>query len=347
MDVEVSLAGADAAIARVAGRHLVTFVIAMTIIGIVFFAGGAYLINKPLEDLMQAMRRVSSGDLTARAQGFRDDEFGYLAEGFNSMVGSLQEAHGQVESFHREQMEKTEKLAALGEIMSYLAHEIKTPLTGISLAMQMLNTEFRGDEQKKRIICEVLQQIKRLDRTVKDVLSYARPRPPAFSATQVGDVIEKALFLVHPEAKERGVVIETALDGTLPVVVVDPDQIQQVFLNIMINSIQAMPSGGTLTIGVSASGNTQGSPSSGKAGKPPYIVVTISDTGRGIDPADLDHVFDPFFTKKQKGSGLGLTISRNIIHDHGGKIVVESGIGKGTTFAIYLPTNSKDIATGT
>jgi hypothetical protein len=280
---------------------------------------------------MEVMEGVGKGNVSMRVKEGRDDEFGYLAKGFNSMVASI-------ETYQLKQMEKTAKMVSLGEIMSGIAHEVKNPLTGISCAIQVLNSELKGDDRQKDIITEVLTQVKRLDRTVKDLLSYAKPKPLQFIPTRVGDLVEKVLFLIYPEAKRVNVEVVTDITDNLPELLVDPDQMQQVMLNLMINAVQAMPEGGLLTVSA-REGSLEGvlgelAPESPGGS---VLMISVRDTGKGIAPEDLDLVFEPFFTRKAKGTGLGLSISQKIVHEHGGWIGVKSEVGAGTEFTVYLP----------
>lgn len=331
LDIEVSLAGAEAMINEIATKHFAAMIVGFGVITIVFLIGGARLINRPLRDLMSVMEEVGKGNLSIRVEEKRNDEFGYLAKGFNSMVGSL-------EMYQLKQMEKAAKMVSLGEIMSGIAHEVKNPLTGISCAIQVLNAELSDGGRQKDIITEVLTQIKRLDRTVKDLLSFARPKPPNFVPSKIAEVVEKSVFLVYSEAKRENVVIEIDVPEDLPEVMLDPDQMQQVLLNLMINSVQAMQGGGKLTV----SASVKSAATLPEAMQPALegrdtLVVTVRDTGKGIRAEDLDIVFEPFFTRKTKGTGLGLSISQKIVQEHGGKLAVVSELGKGTEFAVYLP----------
>jgi signal transduction histidine kinase len=284
------------------------------------------------------MKKVEQRDLSARLKGNRKDEFGYLSHSFNDMIISLEQSQKELETFHLQQMEKTSKLASLGEIISSIAHEIKNPLTGINCAVQLVYTELKEGDSQKAVIAEVLNQINRLDRFVKDLLSYAKPTPLQFVPFQFKEVLKVALFFVHSEAKKQHVVINTFFEENLPEIVMDPNQMQQVVLNIIINAIQSMPYGGILTISVVTKDHQAVSHIINKSldeGK--LLVVSFKDEGNGISPEDVEHIFEPFYSKKTKGTGLGLSISQKIIHKHGGEIFVDSEPGKGAVFTIYLP----------
>lgn len=248
LDVEVSLAVAQQSIKELTYRHFAGLVIGFVMISLIFMVGGERLINRPLRDLMGVMKKVETGDLSARTKEGGKDEFGYLASVFNKMVKSLESAKRDLEVCHIQQMERAAKLASLGEVISGIAHEIKNPLAGISCAVQVFHSELSEDDSRKPIITEVLNQVNRLDRIVKDLLSYAKPKPLQFLPDKISNILEKALFFVYPEAKKHNVVINNNVSEDMPDILMDHDQMQQVFLNIVINAIQSMPNGGVLTI---------------------------------------------------------------------------------------------------
>lgn len=314
---------AHESIRETAYKHLTILILGFVAISLIFLIGGERLINKPLRALTNVMKKVASGDLSVRAKEGGKDEFGYLSSVFNQMIDALASAKKEIEVCHRQQMERAAKLASLGEIISGIAHEIKNPLTGISCAVQVFNSELSDDDSRKPVITEVLNQVKRLDRIVNDLLRYAKPKPPVFAPAKIQEVLEKTLFFVYPKAKNQHIAIENQVGKELPEILMDPDQMHQVFLNIIINAIQSMPDGGVLTISSLVS--------------PDFIEISIKDTGKGISSGDLPYLFEPFFTRKAQGTGLGLSISRKIVQEHGGEITVESEVGKGSTFTVYLP----------
>jgi two-component system, NtrC family, sensor kinase len=338
MDIEISLDTVYETIRKFKKEHFRDAIIGFILIIFVFLFIVSILIDRPINKMITTIRRIEKGDLSARMNVKQKDELGLLAKSFNNMVESLEKTKRELEEYHTEQIEKAAKLASLGEVASGIAHEIKNPLTGISCAIQVLQSELSEDDNKRTLIDEVLNQIKRLDRTVKDLLVFAKPKPPYLVSSKIYDVIEKAMFLVNAEAKKQNIIIETDIEKEIPTIRMDPDQIQQVLLNLMINAVQAMPEGGKLSISVSVKdykevrSNITMAPRTDKV-----LAAKIQDTGEGISPEDMEDIFKPFFTKKSKGTGLGLSISRKIIRGHGGEIICESNKGKGTVFTIYLP----------
>ncbi len=342
LDVEVSLAVAQQSIKELTYRHFAGLVMGFVMISLIFMVGGERLINTPLRRLTEVMRKVEAGDLSARSKEGGKDEFGYLASIFNKMVESLESAKKDLEVCHIQQMERAAKLASLGEIISGIAHEIKNPLAGISCAVQVFHSELSEGDSRKPIINEVLNQVNRLDRTVKDLLSYAKPKPLQFLPDKISNILDKALFFVYPEAKKQNVVINNNISEDMPDILMDTDQMQQVFLNIIINAIQSMPNGGVLTIYASRKSRQEVEDKINKTIQcDKVLAVKIQDTGKGISPEDLLCIFEPFFTKKTKGTGLGLSISRKIVQEHGGEITVESEVGKGSIFTVYIPMKDR------
>ena len=342
IDLEVSLAVAQRSIMASTYKHLNGLALGFVVISLIFLISGEKLINRPLKQLTGVIKKVELGDLSARADGSERDEFGYLAGAFNNMIEAFESARKEIEQCHLQQMEKAAKLASLGEIMSGIAHEIKNPLTGISCAVQVFHSELGEDDGKRAITSEILNQVKRLDMIVKDLLSYAKPKPPRFLSSRINDVIEKALFFVYPEAKKQNIFISTDIANNLSHIMMDPDQMQQVLLNITINAIQAMPTGGMLKISVSEKNSTELAVAKQMLfNSDKILVIVFQDTGKGIPPEDMESIFEPFFTKKSKGTGLGLSISQRIVQEHGGEIAVSSESGKGSVFTIYLPVNAR------
>ncbi len=339
LGVDISLSNVYRSIDEFKKEHLLDALIGFLLIAGGFLLAVGLLIDRPIKKMIRTIRSIENGDLSARMEEDKKDEFGLLAKSFNSMLSSLDAAKEEIEMCHAEQMQRAAKLASLGEIISGIAHEIKNPLTGISCAVQVFQLEMTEDDSRKAVTTEILNHIKRLDRTVKDLLNYAKPKPPHFLPLNIDDVLNKAVFFVYPEAKKHNVVIDTKIDGEIPDVMMDPDQIQQVFLNLMINAVQAMPEGGTLKI-TSMTSDKEREKDHGTTEVFPVekaVIMKFEDTGKGIEPEYLKSIFDPFFTKKSKGTGLGLAISRRIVQEHGGEIVVRSTVGRGSTFSIYLP----------
>jgi signal transduction histidine kinase len=285
-----------------------------------------YLINKPIDGVVEVMKKAEKGDLNARYITNRQDEIGKLSESLNSMLSELDNARKEIKSLHAEEYQLIEKMASIGEVAAAVAHEIKNPLAGISGALQVLAEDFPDDGSRKEIANEVLSEIERLDMAVKDLLVFSLPPELNLIMTDINAIIDNVIEKIRPPSQKFNVKIHSVSD-TIPKTLIDPDQMEKVLLNIAHYSLRSMPGGGTLTF---ATYNRLQSDE---------IEVTLSDTGKGISEEDLKDVFKPKFTTRHHGygSGLGLAISRNIIESHKGRIDVESQVDAGSSFIISLP----------
>lgn len=307
------------------------FMLSTAFIIVLLSAGVSFIllrfVKRPIQNISDKMAQVEEGDLSVRLVPLYSDEVGSLMSSFNSMVVNLEKANQELQLCHYQQMERADRLASVGEMATGLAHEIKNPLAGISGAISVLADDFPDTDPRKEIVRQVLEQIKRLDKTATDLLFFGRPGKPELTFTDINALVTKTLFFVsqHPEA--RNIQYQEDLTRDLPAIWVDEKQIQQVLLNIIINAVQVMTDGGTLTIktGIRSEGGRS------------RVWVSITDSGKGIPPEELDRIFVPFHTTKTQGTGLGLPICRQLMEQHDGTIDVESRLGEGTTFIIELP----------
>jgi hypothetical protein len=284
-------------------------------------------VRQPIQEMSKKMAKVESGDLSVRLDPRNRDEIGQLMGSFNSMVDNLEQTKVELEKYHYQQMERADRLAAVGEMATGIAHEIKNPLACISGAVSVLADDYDVNDPRREIVSKVLEQINRLDKTATDLLAFGKPGTPEFTYVDINEILKKTLFFVaqHPEARKIERILE--LTRELPPVWIDIKQIQQVFFNIIINAIQAMPEGGLLTLATDRV----------KQGDDEFVRVTIRDTGKGISADLLVKIFVPFFTTKTQGTGLGLPICRQLVEHNHGIIEVESSLQQGTTFSILLP----------
>ena len=339
LDLELSLSGIDESIRSSVKKHVEDALIVFLIMGGGILLVVGLLIDRPIRNMINTIKKIERGDLSVRMDE-GPNEFGIMAGSFNSMLDSVEASNREVERCHTEQMQRAAKLASLGEIMSGIAHEIKNPLAGISCAVQVFQSELEDGDSRKVVAAEILDNIKRLDNIVKSLLNYARPKSPRLMNMKVTDVLDKAVFFVYPEARKHNVTIDTSIEKEIPEIMMDLDQMQQVFLNLMINAVQAMPDGGHLKIIASESDkDTMAMDDKERSLLRAERLVTVKfeDNGHGIDPEAQKSIFDPFITKKSQGTGLGLSISQRIVQEHGGDIIVNSEVDKGTTFTVYLP----------
>ncbi len=230
------------------------------------------------------------------------------------------------------EVDRRERLSALGNLAAVVGHEVRNPLNAIGVGLQRLRAEFRpaDDEAEFTRFVDLMQdEVKRLNGIVEEFLSLARPVSLKPDVVQVEGLLRDVTALVGVDAEGRGVQVALDVPSDLPPFQLDRDQMKQVLLNVTLNGIEAMPRGGTLTIAASAPQQA--------------LVLTVGDTGEGV-PADiLPKIFEPYVTTKTKGMGLGLTIARRIVEAHGGKIEVDSRPGDGTKFTISLPVNSHPV----
>ncbi|MDD5762323.1 MAG: ATP-binding protein [bacterium] len=291
-------------------------------------------VSRPVERLVKTMESVEAGKLDGRVDIRSGDELGRLGNSFNEMIRKLSEAQDELEKFHHRQLARADRLASLGEMAAGIAHEIKNPLAGIYGAAQVLANEFPEGDPKREIVGEMMILVKRLDNTIKDLLNFARYTEPQFTKGNLNDVIDKVLFLVQqiPEGKRARIVRE--FDPGMPEIEMDPEQLKQVFLNLALNALQAAPDGVTLTVRTHGDVPAEGGEVLRRAR---YVMASVTDDGPGIPPDKLGKVFQPFFTTKESGTGLGLSMTRKILDLHEGRIAAESGPGAGATFTVFLP----------
>jgi signal transduction histidine kinase len=279
----------------------------------------------PVRTLVASTRKLKAGDLDHRVAGLRH-EFGELGGAFNEMAKSLKE--------HMQNMQRAEQLAAVGELAAGLAHEIKNPLAGIKVAMRVLEDEDRLSPEDGEVVRKVGEEVERLEALMKSFLNFAKPPKPQLTDVNVNAVMDAtiAFYAGKPHATPESLNgIKIVKDfGDLPSTMADPIQLQQVFVNLVINATDAMSEGGTLSVRTSLEDDDS------------VIKVEIADTGRGIDAEHVESIFEPFFTTKHGGTGLGLATSRQLIQQHGGSIRVTGNEGGGTVFTVRLPLRPVD-----
>jgi len=293
-------------------------------------------ITEPVAELLAATRKIKSGKLQYRITEELKDEFGELASSFNEMAVSLQEQYNK--------LQETERLAVVGELAAGMAHEIKNPMAGIKVSMEVLSQELPLEPEDKEVFLRVINEIDRINSLLKSLLSYARPPKPESVAFDVHQVLEAtirsarySLQTPRDESEGRKKEIEFVKDfrPDLPKIIADPGQMQQVFLNLILNAVDSIGDKGRIIIKTDV-------PADG------VVQIAITDNGKGIDSESLDKIFKPFFTTKSQGTGLGLAICKRLIEQHnGGTITVANnpdGAG-GVTFTITMPIQPKNEAT--
>jgi len=242
------------------------------------------------------------------------------------------------------EVQRMDRLASMGVLASGIAHEIRNPLAGIKTIAQTLEEEIETGDNKREYVSRIVRQVNRMDDLLKTIFSYAKPREPKRKYHRLREIIYEVFALLENRMKKQGIKYHDSYHDDLPLIYVDFYQIQQVFVNLFLNALDAMPNGGALTLKaipkvtilnrLDRRGRTF--PIENKSSL--FVEVTLTDSGVGISEEDLSSIFNPFFTTKPQGSGLGLSIVYRIITEHDGDIQVESELNKGTTFKLLLPT---------
>ena len=309
------------------------------------------LVSTPVSMLTKGMERVAGGDLDYTISLNRKDEIGELADAFNSMTSDLKKAKTELmdwgntlekkvqektEAIHRAQAQliHSEKLASLGRMAAGVAHEINSPLTGIVTFGHLLLKKFPPGTQEREDIEVIIDQANRCSTIIKGLLGFARASAAEKALTNINDVLHSSINIVRNKADFFDIKLITDFDPSLLRVKADSSQLQQVFLNMIVNAADAMEGKGTLTL------TTRNIPENNQD----FIEVEFRDTGPGIPKENLEKLFEPFFTTKPvgKGTGLGLAVSHGIIQEHGGKIAVKTKLNEGSSFVIKLPAQREN-----
>jgi two-component system sensor histidine kinase HydH len=282
-------------------------------------------LEKGLEILLYNVVGLVTGVLAAREKREKERHW-HTAQ-------HLEESLNELKSMEQELLQ-AEKLSAIGQLSAGLAHEIRNPLSSIKGAVEILAADYPPDHRKHRMLKVLDREADRLNKVLTNFLSFARPQKMQFKPSNAVDRLEGVIRLIEAQLTKAHIEIVRHYPDSPPLVVMDDEQLGQVFLNLLLNAIQAMPHGGKLNIDVRVV----------KTKKDPGLQLQFRDTGVGIKPEDLPNLFNPFFTTKQEGTGLGLAICYRIIEQHGGRIRVESEPGQGTTFSLWLPLEKIDNA---
>ncbi len=238
------------------------------------------------------------------------------------------------------ELRRVERLASLGELSAGMAHEIRNPLAGIEATAELLGKRMPEADPGRDLVAMIIDEVRRLNRLIEDLLRFARPGAPQFVPQPIGEILDRCLALLARSAQAKRLSVARALGADLPAVFVDPSQMTQVFLNVIKNAIEASPSAGVLTLGaeLAAEDGCDGAAGPGGPARPSYVLrVRIADRGPGIPAENLERIWDPFFTTKSTGTGLGLPICQRIVADHRGRITIASEPGKGTEVVVLLP----------
>lgn len=277
----------------------------------------------PIQRLALQVRKVATGDLSVTVPVESKDEIGELAESFNEMVEQLRQRKNLEERLH-----EAEHLSRVGQLASGIAHEIRNPLNYISLAIDHLKNEMKNSSPEKRediekIADTIKEEVRKANYMVLNFMNYGRPLKLRRTGGSYRDLIDRALTVLKDKLNEQKVTVTIEIPADLPPLYCDQELMRNCLFNFITNGAQSMPDGGELTVSASFADG--------------LFRLTFADRGAGIAPEDMEKIFQPYFTTKEAGIGLGLAITERIIKEHGGEILVESLPGEGTTFTVVMP----------
>ncbi|KAA0273123.1 HAMP domain-containing protein [Chloroflexi bacterium CFX2] len=287
-------------------------------------------ISNPIRKLVAASEQLAEGNLDVKLELTSGDELGKLSYRFNQMAEALRQRDERLKEFTKRKIMESERLAIVGQLAANVAHELNNPLQGIVTYSSLLLEKNVCDDPSRQNLEKIAIQANRCREIIRGLLDFSRQKKPQKSLTDINALLRRCVSLVENQALFHNIAIVQRLDESLPMIVVDPSQIERVFLNLIINAAEAM-NGGTLTLTTTYGLNAK------------TIEIEVKDTGHGISIENMERIFNPFFTTKEigHGVGLGLAISYGIVKEHNGEITVESEIGKGAKFIVSLPVITK------
>jgi len=295
-------------------------------LGILIAVFLSWMYTRPIHNVVNAARRVAAGDLTLlNVTADRKDEIGELTQSFNFMVQKLRE-----ERALEEKLREAEHLSGIAQLARGIAHEIRNPLNFISLSIDHLREKYAPLENVEKekfesFIASIKHEIQRLNKLVGDFLDYGKPLKLSLQEVDMGSLINEIIALIWAKAEKDGIKIHYQC-GEFPKLYLDPELIKTCIFNIILNAFQAMPAGGDLTVSTNASDSRAS--------------VVIEDTGTGVSKENMPKLFEPFFSTKTTGLGLGLAMTKRVVEEHDGKVDFQSIEGKGSTVTISLPIRS-------
>jgi signal transduction histidine kinase len=330
--VGFSLEPVDRRVADLAKRAILAAIILM-LVNSVLTAIYVETLIRPILALNRTMKRAALGDLGVRALARTGDEVGELADVFNRMMDELEAARdrGKVQ---RALLAHTEKMAAVGTLAAGVAHEVNNPLAGVLACVENMRSDPDDSDTREKYLDLIVDGLNRIERTVNTLLNFSRQREMSLEETSLNHNLKHVVELVGYQLRQAGIEVRFDLDPGGAVVLADHFQMEQLFLNLVLNAVQAMPRGGELVLRTRVSDES--------------VVAEVRDSGTGISEEIRDRIFDPFFTTREvgEGTGLGLSVSDSITAAHGGTIEVKSTVGVGTIFRVELPLPPGDAPRG-
>jgi two-component system NtrC family sensor kinase len=348
LDTTINLEGFEKERAQIYNRMMISGIVSIIVLSFLLSLLLTRVVNRPIDKLLAATKEAAHGNLDQTVSIWSHDELGELSNSFNNMIMELKRSRDAIEEWtqtleHRvqertqelqriqDQLVRAGKMVALGELAAGVAHEINNPLTGVLTFSSLMLKKVDKAHPWKKDLENIVQQTTRCRNIVRGLLDFARQRKPDKKEWDIHSIIDQTITLVENQARFQNIKISKEFKTDMPLLFVDADQIQQVFMNIIINAADAMGgNGGALTIKTDM--------------KDGMAEISFTDTGCGMSKEHLSKLFAPFFTTKEpgKGTGLGLAISYGIVQSHNGEIDVESELEKGSTFRIKLPIEKHD-----
>lgn len=288
-----------------------------------------WVVQRPLTRLTRAVARIEAGDLTVDCGLKGKDELGRLCQALQRMSHALQEKDSQLRELHESELTRADRLASIGSLASGLAHDIKSPLHSINAALEMLCAGCHAKTGGRHQVVDAIRgQLNRIIGITDDMLHIAKPRAPSLELCELTGILDQTLDLLKHQINQKHLAVETVVDTDDVSFVADPDKLQQVLLNLLLNAIQASYPNGAVRVHVS--------------GNEDQLVLRVQDSGPGIGPELEAQIFEPFYTTKQDGNGLGLAMTRSLIEQHHGTINLVTHDGSGACFEIAIPRQPEE-----
>jgi two-component system, NtrC family, sensor kinase len=281
-------------------------------------------IKKSLADFKSTINVINKGDLEGRVRIPESKELGELGRSFNTMVDHLQVAQEELQRYHEEELKNKQKFASIGEMSARLAHEIRNPITGIANAVEIIIEETE-DTQNKPVLEEIRRQANRVNKAISNLLNYSRTKELNLRVGDINEIIKSVVFFLNNQVSNKSISFTVELSDHIPLFKFDPEQVENVLLNLGINAIQTIENEGVIEIRSSYNEKYR------------KICISIKDNGRGIPEDKIAEIFNPFFTMRTEGTGLGLAIAKEIVEMHNGEIKAVNNPDKGCTFYISFP----------
>jgi signal transduction histidine kinase len=346
LELSTSLALSRRYVSVMIRNTLITTAVMAAVCGALALLLGGWFVGRPIRRLVEKARRIGAGDLSGPLELKQRDEIGVLAEEFNAMCERLARARDDVAAATAakiamlEQLRHADRLSTVGKLASGIAHELGTPLNIVSGRARLIADGLSGDETRESAEAIALQA-QRMTRIIRQLLDFARRKSVDKTPQDLRAVARQTVTLLGPLAEKRGVKLVVADgDDELPAEV-DVAQLQQALTNLIVNGVQAMTRGGVLRVEL---GRGRARPPADHGGaEDEFLRVTVSDEGEGMSDETMAHIFEPFFTTKPpgEGTGLGLSVTYGIVKDHGGWIELQSRLGHGARFTVYLPEHRR------